>query len=524
MLRGHRRGVVTAHTPQIYRAAPTPRDWFRNEDLLGINELLDHIAAEQYKDEIIRRSHVGFVIDEKEEELNKLRDKWYKATEDIMRPPLEELPPFREVNHRIPLIDEKKIYRYHFPRCAEAIRTELLAKINRYVKAGWWRPATVTQAAPLLCVAKKDGKLRTVIDAQQRNANTLHDLTPFPDQDQIQMDVARAKYRSKIDLSDAYEQVRRFVHVYLDDIFVFSDTVEDHERHLGQVFDTLWKAKLFLSRKKCDLFSKSIDCLGHRIDDRGLHADIDKMSRIHNWRTPRSYNEVQKFLGLVNYLTHFLPDLSAYSSLLSDMVHNGGPFEWRALHDKCFESIKALACKVPILKPTDPRIPEPIWVICNTSTYGIGAVYGQGPDWQTCRPVGFMSKKFTSAQRAYRTYKQEALAILEALLKWEDKLLCRKIHIVTDHHTLKFIEGITHPSNRQIRWFEYLARFDKSIKYIPGHLNKVADCLSRYYEDEPPDKVVPEYNRAHTEAIRKNYGAAGSTRSVGDNAAGQGRG
>ncbi|OJT02305.1 Retrovirus-related Pol polyprotein from transposon 17.6 [Trametes pubescens] len=185
------------------------RDRFGFEDPYGVNELLDRIACDQWEYKEIQRSHVGFVInDDKEKEIAKLREKWYKSTEDIMRPAPEELPPFGEVNHRIPLIDKKKIYRYHLPRCTNAIKGDLMAKINHYVKAGWWRPATVMQAAPLLCVAKKNSKLRTVVDAQQQNDNTVHDLTPFPDQDQIRMDVARARYRFKIDLSDVYEQVR----------------------------------------------------------------------------------------------------------------------------------------------------------------------------------------------------------------------------------------------------------------------------------------------------------------------------
>ncbi|OJT03559.1 Transposon Ty3-I Gag-Pol polyprotein, partial [Trametes pubescens] len=464
-----------------------------------------------------------------------------------MRPAPEELPPFREVNHRIPLIDEKKIYRYHLPWCANTIKGDLMAKINRYVKAGWWRPATVTQAAPLLCVAKKNGKLRTVVDAQQRNDNTVHDLTPFPFQDQIRMDVARARYRSKIDLSDAYEQVcivtediwktafatpfgtfvsevmqqgdtnalstfqrfmttifrdfiGQFVHVYLDDIFVYSDMLEEHEQHLAQVFEVLRKAKLFLSRSKCDLYSKDLDCLGHRIDDRGLHADTDKMSRIRNWQTPRSYHEVQRFLGLVNYLAHFMPDVTAYTSPLSAMVHNDQPFVWRALHDKFFEAIKVLACKVPILRPIDRRLPEPIWLICDASIYGIGALYGQGADWQTCQPAGFLSKKFSSAQKAYHTYEQEALAIMEGLLKWEDKLLGRHIHVVTDHKALEFLQGIERPSRHQIRWYEYLARFKYDITYVPGKLNKVADCLSCYHENNNHHDKIPDYDMVNADA------------------------
>ena len=135
----------------------------------------------------------------------------------------------------------------------------------------------------MLCVKKKTNNLRTVVDGRQRNDNTIKDVTPLPDQDVIRLDVARAKICSKIDLSDAYEQVRIvpsdiykttftmiygtfvsnvmqqgdcnapstfqqaaysifwdyigiFLHVYLDDIFVFSDTVQEHQGHLEKVF------------------------------------------------------------------------------------------------------------------------------------------------------------------------------------------------------------------------------------------------------------------------------------------------
>lgn len=88
-----------------------PRDRFGFEEPYGVNKILERIAREQWEYEEIRRSHVGFVInDDEEKELVKLREKLYQATEDIMCPAPEELPPFREVNHRIPLIDKKKIY------------------------------------------------------------------------------------------------------------------------------------------------------------------------------------------------------------------------------------------------------------------------------------------------------------------------------------------------------------------------------------------------------------------------------
>jgi hypothetical protein len=216
---------------------------------------------------------------------------------------------------------------------------------------------------------------KLVCCARKRNDNTIKDVTPFPDQDNIRMDVAKARFRSKIDMSDAYEQIRirpedvwktafattfgtavshvmqqgdcnapatfqrlmtwifrdvigNFIHVYLDDIFVYSETIEDHERHLSLVFNRLRKEQLYLSKAKCDLYSKDMDCLSHRITDQGLHVDSDKMGRILEWHMPRSHQEVQRFLGLVQYLANFMPDVAHLTSPLESICRGGQPFVW----------------------------------------------------------------------------------------------------------------------------------------------------------------------------------------------------
>ena len=102
--------------------------------------------------------------------------------------------------------------------------------------------------------------------------------------------------------------------------------------------------------------------------------------------------------------------------------------------------IKAIACKLPILKPINPKTDDPIWVICNTSMARIGIMNGQGGTWQTCCLVGFISKKFTAAQMNYYIFEMEMMAILEALLKWGDNFLGRKIMVVMDHKALEFFE------------------------------------------------------------------------------------
>jgi hypothetical protein len=122
-----------------------------------------------------------------------------------------------------------------------------------------------------------------------------------------------------------------------------------------------------------------------------------------------------------------MPDITTYTGPLAVICRNGQPFYWKLLHEVCFNNIKVIACKLPILKPIDLQSGDLIWVICDASLSGIGAMYGQGESWQTCHPAGFISKKFTTTQMNYRVFEIETIAILEALLKWEDKLLEPKV-------------------------------------------------------------------------------------------------
>ena len=110
-----------------------------------------------------------------------LREWWREKFETVMAPAPLEMPPLREVNHRIPLKDPNKKSRENTPRCPAALQEALATKIDRYVKAGWWYPVNSERACPLLCIRKADGSLRMVIDARNRNSNTILNITPMPD-------------------------------------------------------------------------------------------------------------------------------------------------------------------------------------------------------------------------------------------------------------------------------------------------------------------------------------------------------
>jgi hypothetical protein len=273
-----------------------------------------------------------------------------------------------------------------------------------------------------------------------------------------------------------------WVFVYIDDIFVFTDSFEEHEEALEYVLTCLLRERLFISDVKFFPYAERIDCLGYIIDDQGIHLDTDKLEKIRVWPVPTNFNEVLRFLGLVEYLSRFLPNISAWTSPLSSMCTGDRAFVWRALYQKCFDEIKRIVCADLVLKPINRHTDEPIWVVSDACPAGCGAYYGQGSSWETMQPAGFMSKKFTSAQRNYFTYEHETLGVLEALLKWEDKLIGLSINIVTDHKALQTFRTKAHAGPRQIRWSGYLERFRYTLHYVPGKSNKVADAFSRLYE------------------------------------------
>src|ERR1700677_4230228 len=277
------------------------------------------------------------------------------------------------------------------------------------------------------------------------------------------------------------DYVGRFIHVFLDNIFIFSMCLEDHERHLALVFECLCINHLYLSAKKVNLYSICMDCLRFIINNNGILVGSNKMQLITSWHTPRNYHDVQRFLGLVQYLAQFMPNVTAYTTPLSGMARHNMLFIWTPVLDKCFESIKTLILKTSILKPIDPSQPETIWLVCDASASGIGTFYSQGPEWYKAHPVGFMSKKFTPAQCNYHTWEHELIPILESLMKWEDKLFRHRFVIVTDHKALRFFKMKMYMSDRQVRWWEFLSQFNYTLVYTKGSANKVADALSHYY-------------------------------------------
>ena len=161
--------------------------------------------------------------------------------------------------------------------------------------------------------------------------------------------------------------VGRFCAVYIDDITIWSDSVEEHEEHVWLILEALREAGICASKKKSILFADEIQFLGHTISSHSIEPDQVKINKILTSHTPRSASDIKEFNGLVNYVCQFIPGLSDWSTALSGLMKKNVPFKWETIQDEAFWNIKRLAKNHPICKPIDHDSPVPVMLVADAS-------------------------------------------------------------------------------------------------------------------------------------------------------------
>jgi hypothetical protein len=154
---------------------------------------------------------------------------------------------------------------------------------------------------------------------------------------------------------------------------------------------------------------------------------------------------------------------------------------WTERYEKAFQQIKELIvsrCCLTTINHDDMGN-NCVFVTCDASTVGTGAVLTYGETWETACPVTFESRPLTGVEKHYPTHEQELLVIVCALKKWWSDLLGIQFDVYTDHKTLLNFNKQHDLSKRQARWMEFLADYNYTIHYLPGTTNTVADALSR---------------------------------------------
>jgi hypothetical protein len=189
-------------------------------------------------------------------------------------------------------------------------------------------------------------------------------------------------------------------------------------------------------------FLLELDFLGHHISACGIEVNSSKVDHILQWPTPKSTTEVRSFLGLVRYVSIFLPKLAKYTLVLTPLTtkeaHQEFP-QWTQEHQIAFDQIKALVVSQECLPVIDHENPgkNRIFVTCDASNWRTGATLSFGPSWETAWPVAFDSMQLKSAELNYPVHEKELLAIVQALKKWCSDLLGGPIYMYTDHWTLE---------------------------------------------------------------------------------------
>ncbi|GJP48125.1 hypothetical protein CLOM_g7403 [Closterium sp. NIES-68] len=264
--------------------------------------------------------------------------------------------------------------------------------------------------------------------------------------------------------------------IYLDDILIYCKTREQHLKDLEAVFQRLQQHRLITKGSKCEFLKQELEFLGHVISTEGIRIDSKKLRAIQEWKPPTNLPQLQSFLGFVNYVRRFIPNMAGLTGPLTDLLQKGTCYEWGEKQQAAFEALKKLLMSPPVLRIADPE--WPFEVITDASDIAIGAVlmqdFGNG-----LQPIAYESRKMQSAERNYPVHDKEMLAIVHAFKIWRCYLTGADVTVRTDHKSLQYLRAQPNLNPRQIRWLDYLeSNFTYKITYKKG-ANNIADALSR---------------------------------------------
>ncbi|CAL1372707.1 unnamed protein product [Linum trigynum] len=440
--------------------------------------------------------------------------------DDVMPSELpKKLPPRREVDHKIELEPGAKPPSRAPYRMSPPELEELRRQLKDLVDAGYMRPSKSPFGAPVLFQKKKEGSLRMCIDYRAINKLTVKNKWPIPNIADLFDQLGDAMWFTKLDLRSGYYQVRiaegdepktacvtrygsyeflvmpfgltnapatfctlmnqvfepfldRFVVVYLDDIVVYSKTLDEHAEHLRQVFQVLRDNELYVKREKCTFAATEVPFLGHVIGGGKLKMDGAKVQAIQEWEPPTKVPELRSFLGLANYYRRFIKGYSNIAAPLTDLLKKNKAWDWSERCQEAFEALKAAVIKEPVLVLPNPTLAYEVQT--DASDFAIGGVL-----MQEGHPIAFESRKLSETERRYTVQEKEMTAVVHCLRTWRHYLLGSKFVVKTDNVATSYFLTQKKLTPKQARWQDFLAEFDFVMEYNPGKANSVADALSR---------------------------------------------
>lgn len=443
------------------------------------------------------------------------------------------------ISHDIPLLDDVPVrqrYRRIPPSEYEAVK----AHINQLLESQVIRESSSPYASPIVLVRKKDGSLRMCVDYRPLNGKTRKDAFPLPRIEESLDALSGARWFSTIDLASGYNQVpvlekdrpktafctpfglfefnrmpfglcnapstfqrlmqRMFgdqqgqsLLLYLDDIVIYSSSVEQHLQRLEMVLGRLQKEGLKAKLEKCAFLQQEVGYLGHVISSQGVSTDPKKIEAVANWRRPSQVSELRSFLGFASYYRRFVNGFAKLAGPLHQLVAELAGTKprkgsgqalgaaWTPQCEESFEALKSRLVSAPVLAYAD--FSRPFILEIDASYSGLGAVLSQETD-SGIRPVAYASRGLRPTERNmsnYSSMKLEFLGLKWAMTeKFREYLLGHKCIVFTDNNPLSYLQSSKLGATEH-RWAAQLASFDFDIKYRSGRSNRNADALSRQH-------------------------------------------
>ena len=412
-----------------------------------------------------------------------------------------------------------------------AVRKEIARQLKEMQSSNVIQPSNSPWASPIVLVRKKDGTLRFCVDFRCLNSVTKPDTFPLPRIDDLLDQLGKSRYFSTLDLAAGFWQIKvdeasrektafitqqglfefrvmpfgltnapavfqrlmqkvlsglnpdgapEFVEVYIDDVLIFSRTMEEHLDHLRQVLERLKNAGLKLKPSKCHFIRQTVEYLGHVITPQGLMPNQKQVSAVKDFPVPESVTQVRQFLGLMSYYRRFIQQFAKIAFPLHNLTRKDVEFLWTEECQAAFEALKGKLVEAPIL--VYPDFDRSFVLETDASVKGLGAVLSQQQSDGRLHPVAFASRSLSAPEKNYSITELETLAVVWAIQHYHAYLYGHEVTVVTDHSAIKAILETPSPSGKHARW--WLKVFGSGVGrvhiiYRPGSQNARADALSR---------------------------------------------
>ena len=283
-----------------------------------------------------------------------------------------------------------------------------------------------------------------------------------------------------------------------DDITVYGKTMCEHNERLIACLDRLKEFNVTLNKEKCVFGASTVNFMAMRLSVKGIQPSTQKVEAVKSFKTPETVSDVKSFLGLVNFLARFVPNLATMAEPLRLLTRSGSLWTWgneqQESFDKIKESISSETCLAFFSRhrKTELRV--------DGSPVGVGAILCQVQPDGTSRPVAYASRSLSDVERRYSQLEREALSVKFGCLKFDHYLSGDPgFAVITDHKPLlSLYRPGSRPPPRIERWALRIQHLNFHMRYEPGAQN-AADVLSR--QPVPPRRAINPSELADTRAI-----------------------